>query len=262
MEHGLHSEVTAAEFGTALLMLTAIVIYVNASVMSGKRYRKWPLYRIFLWILGVLAIGAVCIGPLASRAHSDFTVHMLNHLLIGMLAPLLMVLSSPVALLLRSLSVVSARKVARILKSRLVCFMGHPITAAFLNTGGLFVLYTTDLFFLMHEHLLLYVLVHFHFFAAGYLFTASIIYIDPVAHRVTFLYRSAVLVLALAGHGILAKLIYADPPETVLKSQAEAGSMLMYYGGDAIDAVLIIVFCYQWFISARQRQTVPEGGFK
>jgi len=38
--------------------------------------------------------------------------------------------------------------------------------------------------------------------------------------------------------------------------------MLMYYGGDAVDAVLIAIFCYQWFISARPRFSAQEGGFK
>jgi putative membrane protein len=261
-DHTLHLEAATSGFAGILLMLTAIVIYVNAAVAPGQKYRNWPLYRIFLWIFGILSIGAALIGPLAERAHTGFTAHMLSHLLIGMLAPLLIVLSAPMTLLLRSLPVGAARKVAGILKSKPVYVVGHPVTAALLNIGGLFVLYTTDLFVLMHEHFLIYLLVHFHLFAAGYLFTASIIYIDPVAHRIRFLYRAVVLVAALAGHGILAKLIYANPPETVSKSQAEAGSMLMYYGGDAIEAVLIIIFCYQWFVFARPRFTAPEGGFK
>ena len=112
----------------------------------------------------------------------------------------------------------------------------------------------------MHEHILLYGLVHFHLLAAGYLFTASIIYMDPVAHKASFPLRAVVLVAALAAHGILSKLIYASPPQIVPKSQAEAGGMLMYYGGDAIDAVLITIFCYQWFVSARPRLTAQKNG--
>jgi putative membrane protein len=29
--------------------------------------------------------------------------------------------------------------------------------------------------------------------------------------------------------------------------------MLMYYGGDLIDAALITVFCWQWFTASRPR---------
>lgn len=262
MEHSLQPEVSAAEFGIVLLLVTAIVIYVNAANQSGKKHKNWPIYRIFLWALGISTIGVSVVGPLAKLAHGNFAAHMLVHLLIGMLAPLLLVLASPMTLLLRSLSVPAARKVTRILKSRPFYMVSHPVTAAILNIGGLFVLYLTDLFILMHEQVFVYGLVHFHLLAAGYLFTASIIYMEPVAHKVSFLKRSVVLVAALAGHGILAKLIYANPPQMVLKSQAEAGGMLMYYGGDAIEAVLIIIFCYQWFIAARPRLTGQRSELK
>jgi cytochrome c oxidase assembly factor CtaG len=44
---------------------------------------------------------------------------------------------------------------------------------------------------------------------------------------------------------------YTQPPAGVPVEQAEKGSMIMYYGGDLIDAVLIFILCHQWFKSAR-----------
>lgn len=41
-------------------------------------------------------------------------------------------------------------------------------------------------------------------------------------------------------------------------AQAEAGSMLMYYGGDAIEIMLVSLFCWQWFKAERSRMLVPE----
>ncbi|WP_074508751.1 cytochrome c oxidase assembly protein [Planococcus glaciei] len=260
MEHGVQSEISASEFGIVLLLLMAVIIYIHAAIRSRNKFKRWPAYRSVFWISGVFSIGVSLIGPLANQAHHNFIAHMSTHLLIGMLAPLLLVLASPMTLLLRSLSVASARKVTRFLKSWPVYLLSHPLTAATLNTGGLFLLYRTDLFVLMHEHILLYGLVHFHLLAAGYLFTASIIYMDPVAHKASFPLRAVVLVAALAAHGILSKLIYASPPQTVPKSEAEAGGMLMYYGGDVIDALLITIFCYQWFVFARPRLTAQKNG--
>ncbi|MDN7227686.1 cytochrome c oxidase assembly protein [Planococcus sp. N064] len=260
MERGIQPEISAAAFGVALLLLTVIVVYLHAAIQSRNKFKRWPAYRSVFWISGVFSIAVSLVGPLANQAHHNFIAHMSTHLLIGMLSPLLLVLASPMTLLFRSLSVASARKVTRFLKSRPVYLLSHPFTAATLNIGGLFLLYRTDLFFLMHKHILLYGLVHFHLLAAGYLFTASIIYIDPVAHKASFQLRAVVLVSALAAHGILSKLIYASPPQTVPKSEAEMGGMLMYYGGDAIDAVLITIFCYQWFVFARPRLTVQKNG--
>ncbi|GAB6990096.1 hypothetical protein JCM16418A_21460 [Paenibacillus pini] len=59
--------------------------------------------------------------------------------------------------------------------------------------------------------------------------------------------------MASAGHGILSKYIYTHAPTHVLKSEAESGGMLMYYGGDAIELILITLFCYQWYRASRPR---------
>ncbi len=236
-----------------ILFLLAIFLYLVGAVRSARRFRRWPLSRIALWTGGVLCAAVSLIGPLANRAHMDFNAHMVGHLLLGMLAPLLIALSAPMTLLLRTLHPNHARQVTRVLRSRPVHVISHPVTAAFLNIGGLWLLYTTGLYAAMHHSLVLNILVHLHIFLASYLFTISIIYIDPSPHRVSFSYRAIVLVMALAGHDILTKYIYAYPPDGVSAAQAETGGMLMYYGGDAIDLVLIIIFCFQWFKAERPR---------
>lgn len=235
-----------------------VLLYLLAVHFSNYRYKPWPLYRIFFWFAGIFSAGAALIGPISEAAHSDFKAHMLAHLLLGMLAPILLALSAPMTLVFRTVSVRSGRRLSRLLKSRPLRFFSHPLTASILNIGGLFVLYTTGLFQLMHENHIVYILVHIHIFLAGYLFTIAIIYIDPAPHRFSFIYRSAILILALAGHGILAKYIYANPPASVPRNAAEAGGMLMYYGGDAVDVLLIIILCWQWYKSERPRLSAAE----
>lgn len=160
------------------------------------------------------------------------------------------------SLILRTLNVFLARRLSHALKSRPVRIWGHPIVASLLNIGGLWVLYTTDLYMAMQQNILLHVLVHIHVFFAGYLFTISMIYMDPTPHRFSFIYRALVLIIALAGHGILSKYLYAYPPNGVPPAQAETGGMLMYYGGDIIVLVLISIFCFQWFKATRPRATL------
>lgn len=242
----------------ALPFVLALVMYVGAAVVSSRRsrLRKWPRYRYAFWILGVCCAAAAVVGPLATRAHIDFTAHMLGHLLLGMLAPLLLVLAAPVTLLLRTLNVPAARRFSRVLKSWPARILSHPIVASFLNIGGLWVLYTTNLYVEMQQNIFMHLLVHIHVFFAGCLFTLSMIYIDPTPHRFSFLYRAIVFVLALAGHGILSKYIYAQPPNGVPAAQAETGGMLMYYGGDSIDLVLILILCFQWFRATRPQASL------
>lgn len=253
-----HIHDNGAGFEQILLILLAlvIVIYIAAAVISNRRYKKWPLYRTLFWILGTICAGSAIIGPIANRAHMDFTAHMVGHLLLGMIAPILLVFAAPITLVLRTLDVQSARRLSKVLKSWPLRIISNPITASVLNIGGLWILYTTGLYGVMHHNALLHAFVHFHVFIAGYLFTASMIYMDPTPHRFSFMFRAIIFTIALAGHDILSKYIFAHPPSGVTKEQAENGGMLMYYAGDAIDVALICILCYQWFKATR-----PKGSF-
>lgn len=232
--------------------------YLAAVIRSNHRYKKWPWRRTGLCLLSILCAAATMVGPLANRASTNFTAHMVGHVLIGMIAPLLLVLAAPITLLLRVLKIKHARYLTRVLKSRPMHILSDPITASVLNVGGLWLIYTAGLYEAMMQNVFLHGAVHIHVFLAGYLFTASIVSIDPTPHRRTFLYRSIVLVLALASHAILSKYIYINPPGTIPKEQAETAGMIMYYAGDIVDFFLIFLLCLQWFKTARPREnTVP-----
>lgn len=241
-----------------LLALFLAVAYV-AAAFRNRRRRPWPAYRSVLFVGGLAAAGAAVAGPLAATGHAGFEAHMVAHLLLGMLAPLLLVLAAPATLALRSMDVVPARRLSALLRSPPARFLVHPVPATVLNVGGLWALYTTDLYPAMHANPLLLLAVHAHVFIAGYLFTASMIGIDPAPHRPGHAYRSVVMVVALAAHDILAKHLHANPPEGVPAGQAETGTVLMYYGGDAIDLVLITILCAQWYRVTRPRAAAARG---
>ena len=44
---------------------------------------------------------------------------------------------------------------------------------------------------------------------------------------------------------------YMLTPGGIPRDQAQSGGMLMYYGGDMIDLILIVIFCYQWYKAVR-----------
>lgn len=234
-----------------MLLLTA---YIAAVIRTNQRYKKWPIFRTICWTMGmVIALVAVA-GPLANSEHTNFTAHMVSHLLLSMVAPIFMAIAKPMTLLLRTANTSIARKITAILKSRVLQFVSHPVTASVLIGGGLWLLYTTNLYTLMHENALFALFVHLHFFIAGYVFTISIVYFDPVYHQYSYRFRAVVLIAAIAAHDILSKYMYTNPPTGVMRQDAEMGSMVMYYAGDWIEVVLIIIFCWQWYKSSKPRR--------
>ena len=258
MNEHLDQEVLGQSFEVAQYLLAVpfvlfLYLYLLAVVLSNRHKKKWPYYRTVFWVIGILLALVSVIGPVADKGHTDFRFHMLGHLFLGMLAPFLMALGASMTLFLRSLPVRAARKVTKLLHCKFFGFYQDPFVATVLNIGGLWLLYTTDLYELMHQHAWIYFVVHLHIFVAGYLFTISLIYIDPTSHRKGYLYRTIIFVMALAGHKILSKYIYANPPFGVSKEAAEAGGMLMYYGGDAIEVCLITLLFFHWYKATKPK---------
>lgn len=239
-----------------LLLLTAAG-YAWA-LWSGRFRTAWPVHRTALFYIGLICAGVSLLGPPARQAHGSFTMHMVGHLLLGMIAPLLLVLAAPVSALLRGLPVERARTVVRILRSPYVRAVVHPVVAAVLNVGGLWLLYTTPLFHAMHGSVWVHALVHVHIFLAGYVFTASLVGADPDPHRAPFTLRAGVLIGFIAAHSILAKWLYAHPPAGVENGDGQFGAQLMYYGGDAVDVLLIVLLFAGWYRATRPRVTTSD----
>lgn len=215
--------------------------------------KKWPKTLLVYWLIGAACIAFSITGSLAHDAHHHFTAHMLVHLLLGMVAPLFFVLAKPVALLISTLPTTVARRVMRFFKMPYIRLIGHPITASLLNIGGLWLLYTTDLYAMMHASVFVHYVIHLHIFLAGYVFTHVILSIDFYPHRASWRLRAIVLILAIAGHNVLAKWIYANPLQMISQQQAETGAIWMYYGGGIIELAIIILLCYEQYQSAQKR---------
>ncbi len=207
------------------------------------------------------ALLATALSPwLDGYADADFQGHMAQHLLLALLAPLALVLSAPVTLLLRSLPPRSARRVARVLRSRPAHLLANPVTALVLNVGGLVALYFTPLYAATTRHDGLHALVHLHFLAAGYLFAWVIAGPDPAPRRPSARVRVVVLGAVVAAHATIAQLLYAgllvQVPEPA--AQLRAAGDLMYYGGDIGELLLAMALLASWRPGRARRAATPQ----
>jgi len=251
-DHAGGVDLLAALAVTATLL--ALVAYAVLVVRARRRGRAWAVGRTLAWTLGCLLATAAVTGPLARAAMTGWTAHMAGHVLLGMLAPLLLVLGAPVTLALNALPVGAARRLSRLLRSRPLRVLTEPGVAAVLDVGGLWLLYGTPLLDVAHDHPLVDVVVHAHVLLAGYLLAAVLVGPDPLPHRRTTRHLLVVLVLALAAHDVLAKRLYALAAGTDLLDE-QRGAMVMYYGGDAVDLALAVLVCARWYRRTRPRAT-------
>ena len=228
---------------TIIVFLLISALYIIPLLVN----KKWPRILLVYWLIGAACIAFSITGSLARDAHHHFTAHMIVHLLLGMIAPLFFVLAKPVMLFVRTLPTTASRRLMHFFKMPYIRLIAHPMTAALLNVGGLWLLYTTDLYGMMHTSALVHYIVHLHIFFAGYVFTHVILSIDFYPHRASWRLRAIVLIVAIAAHNILAKWIYANPLQMISQQQAEMGAMWMYYGGAIIELAIIILLCYEQY---------------
>ncbi|MGP4104583.1 cytochrome c oxidase assembly protein [Nonomuraea sp. KM90] len=244
--------------GTAPALL--VIAVVAAGYLTLAAYGKPGRWRAAAFLTGLALLAAATTGPIAALAATDFRGHMLQHLLIGMLAPLCLVLGAPMTLLLRALPAARARRLGALLRRRAVHAVANPVTALVLSAGGMVVLYGTPLYRHTTANGWLHLAVHAHFLLSGYLFAWVIAGPDPAPRRPPVPARLVVLGVAIAVHAGLSQLMYAgigvDLP--VPEEQRRGAAEIMYYGGDLAELLLGVALTLGWKPARNVRRNVTS----
>ena len=189
------------------ILITMVALYVKGVMVLTKRGDKWPVGRTVSFAIGIAVIDFATSGGLGLYAHFSFSYHMIAHMLLGMIAPIFLVLSAPMTLALRTLPQgrTSAERGVRgsllaALHSKIGIFYTNPIVALLIFDGSLFGLYFTNLFAdLMQSHIG-HLIMNLHFLTAGFLFFFVIIGVDPNPRKIPHLVQMVVLFAAMSIH--------------------------------------------------------------
>jgi putative membrane protein len=234
---------------TLTLLAGALTAYVLGVVRLRRRGDPWPAHRTAVMAGAIACLGAALLPPVGT--HDElFPVHICQHLLVGMVVPVLLALSAPVTLLLRVLDVRTRRSALRVLHSRVIGWLVFPPFVVLLQAGSLSALYLTGLYGAAEERPWLHALLHLHMLAAGCLFAWVVVGVDPVP-RCTLPVRLVTLTLVGATHDTLSKLMYAHdlPAGGGTLAERHLGAALLYYIDSAFGLVVAVVVMTQWWRS-------------
>ncbi|WP_407319443.1 cytochrome c oxidase assembly protein [Isoptericola halotolerans] len=190
----------------AFACVAGVVMYLRWVRRLRRRGDRWPLGRTVSWCAGMVVMIWTTNGAPTVYGHVVFSGHMVQHMTLAMLVPLLLVLAAPVTLLLRA---VPARKdgsrgprewVLALVHSRVGELLARPVVAAVLFAGGMIAFYFTPLFeFALTNHLgHLWMIVHFTL--VGYLFANALVGIDPGPQRPSYPMRLVLLFATMVFH--------------------------------------------------------------
>ncbi|AEE44839.1 cytochrome c oxidase assembly protein [Cellulomonas fimi] len=247
-----------------LVAAVGVGAYLTAVARRARPGRRpWSGLRVAAWVTGTVLVAATVAPPAVSLAH-DPRGHMAQHLVLGMLAPLALVLGAPVALALASVRPARARRWAAALRNPAVRPLAHPVAGAVLSVGGLYVLYLTPLYAATLRSPAVHAAVGVHLLVAGTLFTWSVAGPDPSPLRPGLRTRLTVLVLAAAAHAVLAKLLYVHaaalpPGGSGSVAEREVAARWMYTGGDVVEVLLAVAVLAGWYRRTRPRRGPSPG---
>ena len=189
------------------ILVFAVALYIRGVIALARRGDKWPVGRTVAFAIGISAIDFATSGGLGVYSRFAFSNHMLAHMVLGMIAPIGIVLGAPITLALRSLPIGRSKNelgmrgtLVNLLHSKLGKIYANPIVALAIFDGSLFALYFTPLFgdlMLSHSG---HLFMNIHFIIAGYLFFQAIIGIDPSPIKIPYIVKIVVLFAAMSIH--------------------------------------------------------------
>ena len=193
------------------VLVTAVALYIRGVVLLTRRGDKWPVGRTVAFALGISAVDYATSGGLGVYAKFSFEYHMIAHMVLGMIAPIGIVLGAPITLALRTLPQgrtddergVRGTLIA-LLHSKPAGIITNPVSILAIFDGSLFALYMTPLFGNMMQSHLGHLVMTVHFLLAGILFFHVIIGIDPNPRKVPHMVRIVILFAAMSIHAFFA----------------------------------------------------------
>jgi putative membrane protein len=252
--------------------LLGLALYAWGVVRLLRRGDAWSVGRTLSFVVGVLTVALMMCTRLNDYGMVVFSVHMVQHMVISMLSPILILLGAPVTLALRALPV--ARRghkgprelLLALLHSRYMRIITHPVFTIPLFIASLYALYFTPLFDFLMGSRTGHIVMMVHFLAVGVVFFWPIIGVDPGPHRPGYLMRMLELFAGMPFHAFFGIALmmasgpmvgtFSHPPASLgidaLSDQTAAGGIAWAFS--EIPSVLVLIaLLFQWH-GSEQRQ--------
>jgi len=255
------------EWTMLLIGLMSASLYVVGIMRLRRNQIPWHPLRTTSFLTGIsIMIWTTCAG-IAMYAQISFSAHMVQHMMLSMMAPIFLVSGMPVTLALRALPVSldgmhrSSREwVLATLHSRYAQFITNPLIVLAIFTVGLYGMYFTSLFpTLMASHTG-HILMEIHFLLSGTLFAFVVIGSDPAPREIPYWARLLMVLVALSLHAFFALAIMqsssaigaswygqVQPPWLIdpIKDSATGGGIAWAFG-EIPTLIMMVMVAVQW----------------
>ncbi len=251
-------------FDPAVILPLAVValgwIAAVRRVDAAHPTNRVPRIRTVAFLGGLAAIAMALQSGIGRYDTALFSVHMVQHILLMLVAAPLIVLGAPVTLALRVASPrVRRRWLLPILHSRLLRVLSHPVVAWLIFAGVMWAAHFSPLFDLALENQPVHYVEHALFLGAALLFWWPAVGLDPTPWRLSHPARLLYVFLQMPQNTFLAVIIlnasavlyphYATlerawGPSPLFDQQAAGG--IMWLAGDFLFIAAMAAILVGW----------------
>ncbi|HET6715447.1 MAG TPA: cytochrome c oxidase assembly protein [Actinomycetota bacterium] len=244
---------------TVVILFGVGSAYVAGCVRARRLGRPFQAHRPVAFAAGWVVLVLALVSPIDSSADVSFTMHMLQHLLLTLVAPPLLAFGAPITLAFATLPTGGARALAGVLRSRGVRALANPVVGWSLFVGVPIAVHASRLFDLALTSTQWHAVEHAAWVGAALVYWWPIVGVDPSPHTIGYGARLLSLLLAMPAMSFLALAIYtADAPlygtyaslpspwgPQALADQRNA-AVLMWVAGNLALVVAMLLVATSW----------------
>jgi putative membrane protein len=248
------------------LSLTALAIEVSLAGLYlvgvarlAKKGRTWSPWRTAGFLTATLTVVVAVQSGVASYDDSNFSLHVVQHLLLMNMAPILFALSAPMTLALQASGRTTHQRLLKVLHHPVVSFFTNPVVAAGMVYVTMIGYFLTPFYNFSLEHPLVHDLTHLHFLISGCIFWWVVIGKDPSRWRISFPVKLGLLAVGIpvtAVIGIaLSQANTSIAPHFHSVADTRAGGSILWIIGEMTTLVAMGILLYQWMRFDEREQT-------
>jgi cytochrome c oxidase assembly factor CtaG/putative copper export protein len=254
-----------------LFLGSAAIVMALAYLIGVRRLRQrgdaWAPGRTSAWLIGCAGLLIATSSGLGRYGPAMFSVHMAQHMILGMLVPILLVLGAPVTLALRALPPAGRLRppgprewLLAGVHSPAARWLTNPLVTLPVFVGSYYALYFSGLFpAALPEHWA-HQLMNVHFVVVGLLFFWPLVGVDPAPRRLPPAARLGLVFASVPFHAFFGVAVMSsnsvlgggyypslalpwvpDP----LRDQALGGG-LAWASGEAPLLLVVVALLVQW----------------
>jgi putative membrane protein len=238
---GVLGEWTLTPVSDALVLLAAVAYLNAARRRRGWHGARWPPWRTACTLSGLAVIVLArdsAIGVYSRELHS---MHMVQHLALITVAPVLLALGHPLTLALESST--HGREIVELVRhNRVVAIVTHPLVAFASYAAVIVGTHLTGFMALTFAHPWLHELELALYLLSGYLFAAPLVAREPLRRRPPYPARFGLVLLSMTVHTFVGIMLMTTGDSADLRI---AGG-LMWFVGDGLMMAVALVIAGHW----------------